>query len=81
MSEQRIDSGAEAAALGSPDVAEGQGLMAPGAHDQGGAARDPELPSAPPQSGEQRDTPVTEGARSLVESVRSLEEDPPPPSR
>lgn len=79
MSEIRIDSAADAATTEHPDEGEGQGLARPGAHaDSGpGEAAEPALPSSAPGVGrgeldQDEDLPDTEGARQVVETVRSI---------
>lgn len=79
MSEQRTDHAAEAATSEHPDVGDGQGLAAPGAHPDGapGEAAEPSLPSSVPgigrdELGQDEEQPQTEGARQLVETVRSI---------
>lgn len=79
MSEQRIDHAAQAATTEHPDVGDGQGLAAPAAGtDAGpGEAAESTLPSSAPGPGhdeldEDEQTPRTEGARQVVETVRSI---------
>lgn len=77
MTEQRIDSAAEAATTTHADEGEGQGLGAPGAHTEVGTGegRDPVLPSPEPGTGrgeDADDVPATEGERQLVETVKQI---------
>lgn len=80
MSEQRIDSGADAASSTTTDPTEGQGLATPGAHPGGllsGGSGDADE-SAGPQGVDSKpdaapdadvDAPDTEGARFLSETT------------